>query len=423
MSLWSSNLHDLSYVINIIQVGSEAKQRLKQRINKGVDAHVTRNQITVHRKRLYPYMKIVKDKGGLAMISKPGYEADDAIGAISLILIDKHPEMLIMIASGDSDMQQFIQQRVSWLKIQDALSEFVGNSHPDIPNGLDVVGHNAFMEKYKFRPQYYVDYLSYIGKKELCIGGVGIGSGSALKLVQQYGSIRETAKRAAEGRLNGWDHRVQQLFTPGSIQNQKLLGNHALLQSRSEKPDLVLTASQKSELTQFSLSISTNQGVASTTDKKIGLERSILDINKLHPMVLLRWKYVYPYADLLCRIVHARGVQATLQGISQCGLLVDVLFQGTYSIFICCPKDFSTEESCQKWLHSVNDQSLNAESLTKTLLGEGETPFDPFRLASFLHGSTRQYIRQVRKTGGRVTLLPWCIVMVESSTPPVSDSE
>jgi hypothetical protein len=376
-----------------------------------------RNRDFVHRKRLQPYLKIIEDKGGFALISKLGYEADEAIGAISKSLVDQHPGLFVTIASGDSDIQNFIREQVSWLKIQNATFQFLGNTCSGIPDGLALVSQNAFLQAYNFNPRFYADYLSYVGKKELRIGGVGIGSKTATKLVQQYGSIHHAAKAATEGRLNGWDNRVKQVFTPGSLQFKRLLSNYELLRPRSDDPDSVLTALQKHELNQFSQGIPVNK-----VDQDVvkggrrDLARSIEDINRLHPVIVLRWSYVCPYADMLCRFICAHGLEATVQGISHCGLPVDVLFKGTCSLFVCCPNDFITEEGCQKWLYSMSG-SLSSATLAEILFGEESSPhtFDPFQMAPFLHGSTRQYIRQVRKTSCRVILLPWCIVLAGNS--------
>lgn len=354
-------------------------------------------------------MKIIEDRGGWALISKLGYEADEAIGAISNSLVNQHPGLFITIASGDSDIQHFIREQVSWLKIQNAAFQSLDNTCSGIPYGLDLVCQNAFLQAYSFNPRFYADYLSYVGKKELRIGGVGIGSKTAIKLVRQYGSIHDAAKAAAEGRLNGWDNRVKQVFTPGSLQFKRLLSNYELLRPRSDDPDSVLTALQKHELSQLSLSLKGG---------KRDLVRSIEDINRLHPAIALRWSYVCPYADMLYRFIRAHGLEATVQGISHCGLPVDVLFKGTCSLFVCCQNDFITEEGCEKWLDSMSG-SLSNTTLAEILFGEESSPhfekYDPFQMAPFLHGSTRQYIRQVRKADCRVLLLPWCIVPAGSA--------
>ena len=360
-------------------------------------------------------MKIIEDRGGRALISKLGYEADEAIGAISNSLVDQHPGLFITIASGDSDVQHFIREQVSWLKIHNATFQLLDNTyHQGFPDGLAFVCQNAFLQAYRFNPRFYVDYLSYVGKKELRIGGVGIGSKTAIKLVQQYGSIHDAAKAAAEGQLNGWDNRVKQVFTPGSLQFKRLLSNYELLRPRSDDPDSVLTALQKRELNEFSHKV--NQGVVK--GGKRDLARNIEDINRLYPAIALRWSYVCPYADMLCRFIRAHGLEATVQGISHCSLPVDVLFKETCSLFVCCPNDFITEEGCQKWLYSVSG-SLSNTTLAEILFGEESSPqfekYDPFQLAPFLHGSIRQYIRQVRKADCRVILLPWCIVLATSS--------
>lgn len=117
----------------------------------------------------------------LPTIAMPGFEADDIIGT----LIQKHQHEFdeILIASGDKDLMQFVNERV---KMLDTMKE-------------KTYGPADVEEKMGVPPQQIVDYLALIGDSSDNIPGVpGIGPKGASALLKEFGTLEACLERADE---------------------------------------------------------------------------------------------------------------------------------------------------------------------------------------------------------------------------------
>jgi DNA polymerase-1 len=113
----------------------------------------------------------------LQVLFQPGYEADDIIGALAVQA--SHNGYAVKILSGDRDLFQLIddEMEVSVLHLgqKDKVQEF---RSPDVFNRLGVF------------PKQIVDYKALCGDSSDNIPGVrGIGEKTAVKLLQEYGSL------------------------------------------------------------------------------------------------------------------------------------------------------------------------------------------------------------------------------------------
>lgn len=117
----------------------------------------------------------------LPSISMPGFEADDIIGSLIVQYQNQFDE--ILIASGDKDLMQFVNERV---KMLDTMKE-------------KIYGVEDVIDKMGVPPQQIVDYLALIGDSSDNIPGVpGIGPKGASALLKEYGTLEECLARAAE---------------------------------------------------------------------------------------------------------------------------------------------------------------------------------------------------------------------------------
>ena len=116
---------------------------------------------------------------GIPVYSAKGFEADDVIGTI-VELVKKKKDLEVIIASGDKDALQLIEgARVRVFTMGKGLSDTVM---------YDEAAVNA---RYGFGPATVVDLKGIAGDPSDNIKGVpGVGEGSALKLLQTYGSIK-----------------------------------------------------------------------------------------------------------------------------------------------------------------------------------------------------------------------------------------
>ncbi len=110
-----------------------------------------------------------------------GYEADDIIGTIARDCLDKGID--VMVVTGDKDLMQIVSDRV---RLLDTMKEK--------ESGIAEV-----MERFGVGPDRVVDILGLSGDSSDNIPGVpGIGEKTAIKLIQEFGSLDELLEKAAE---------------------------------------------------------------------------------------------------------------------------------------------------------------------------------------------------------------------------------
>jgi len=118
---------------------------------------------------------------GLPLLRVPNVEADDVIGTLTTQAQKQDEEVLIV--TGDKDMAQLVNARVSLL-------DTMKNRKLD-PAGVE--------EKFGVPPDKIVDYLALMGDSTDNIPGVpGVGEKTAAKLIKEYGSLDGVIARAGE---------------------------------------------------------------------------------------------------------------------------------------------------------------------------------------------------------------------------------
>ncbi|MDH3217400.1 MAG: DNA polymerase I, partial [Candidatus Krumholzibacteria bacterium] len=124
-----------------------------------------------------PKIFSVLEAMSIPMLSVDGYEADDVIATVTKRLASALP---ICVVSGDKDLYQIVSE----------------NTHVIRPgkNGLleDEIDPQVLRERFGLRPEQFVDYQALMGDPSDNVPGVrGVGQKTALKLIQQFGSLEE----------------------------------------------------------------------------------------------------------------------------------------------------------------------------------------------------------------------------------------
>ena len=128
-------------------------------------------------KAQFPVAKKILDAMGVKYIEKEGYEADDIIGTFAR-MVDENDDYNALIVSSDKDLLQLISDEVSvkLLKTKDYI----------------MMTPLSFYDIYGIKPIRMIDLKSLMGDASDNIPGVkGIGEKTALKLLQQYGTLEE----------------------------------------------------------------------------------------------------------------------------------------------------------------------------------------------------------------------------------------
>lgn len=136
----------------------------------------TRQKSPEELREQFPRIKELVDAFGIERLELEGYEADDIIGTISL-QADKE-KLATKIVSGDKDLLQLVSEYVSVGLTRKGMTEI---------EWYDLKG---LREKMGLTPPQIIDLKGLMGDSSDNIPGIpGVGEKTALKLVQQYGSV------------------------------------------------------------------------------------------------------------------------------------------------------------------------------------------------------------------------------------------
>ncbi|WP_026263537.1 5'-3' exonuclease H3TH domain-containing protein [Paenibacillus sanguinis] len=128
---------------------------------------------------LIPQFSIIRevmDSLGIPNISCPGYEADDCIGTLSARFGQEGMDVLVL--TGDHDMLQLVSERTHVLIMKKGHGNYM------------VYTPEVLKEEKGLTAQQIIDLKGLMGDTSDNYPGVrGIGEKTALKLVQEYGSI------------------------------------------------------------------------------------------------------------------------------------------------------------------------------------------------------------------------------------------
>ena len=131
-----------------------------------------------------PYVKEACDIFGFTVLTKEGYEADDILGTIA----KKSEEIKTYILTGDRDSFQLVSDNVTVLYSSNtAVTEY---------------NPQKILEDYGIEPKQLIDVKALMGDASDEIPGVkGIGEKTALKLIQENGSLNSVYDNLDNGTL------------------------------------------------------------------------------------------------------------------------------------------------------------------------------------------------------------------------------
>ena len=136
-----------------------------------------------------PIIKEILKAMNIDIVEKEGYEADDVLGTLSRYG-EKH-KLEVVILSGDRDTFQLATNKVT-IRIPHTKA---GKTETDEYNKEKII------EKYGIKPKQLIDVKGLQGDTSDNIPGVpGVGEKTALKLIQEYGSIENLYKKIEEGK-------------------------------------------------------------------------------------------------------------------------------------------------------------------------------------------------------------------------------
>lgn len=132
-----------------------------------------------------PYIKRIVEALDIPVLEVPGVEADDVIGTLARRVAAEGAEAIIV--SPDKDFQQLLDPAVTICRPAHRGEEF------------DPMTADTFREKFGLEPIQFIDMLALMGDSSDNVPGVpGIGEKTAMKLLQEYGTVENLLEHAAD---------------------------------------------------------------------------------------------------------------------------------------------------------------------------------------------------------------------------------
>ena len=135
-------------------------------------------------KSQFPVIKEVLNCMRIPYLELDNYEADDIIGTLACIAASSNLESVIL--TGDRDALQLVSPRVKVMLTQKGITE------------TEEYDEGRVWDRYGVSPSQLIDIKGLMGDTSDNIPGVpGIGEKTAMKLIQEYGSLEKVVENAA----------------------------------------------------------------------------------------------------------------------------------------------------------------------------------------------------------------------------------
>ncbi|MEK4517269.1 DNA polymerase I [Paenibacillus sp. FSL H8-0122] len=155
----------------------------------------------------FPLLKELLKGLGVPQFEIAGYEADDIIGTISREADAAGRQ--VMIVSGDKDMLQLASEHSTIALVRKGVTE------------VELYGPKQIRDKYDLTPEQIIDLKGLMGDASDNIPGVpGVGEKTALKLLQQFGSVEGVL--AGTGELKGKMKEKLEEHADSAVMSKKL---------------------------------------------------------------------------------------------------------------------------------------------------------------------------------------------------------
>lgn len=133
----------------------------------------------------FPFIREVLDAFNIARYELDQYEADDIIGTLAKKAESEQTE--VKIISGDKDLLQLVSDYVTVIHTKKGITD------------VDTYDIAKIKEKYNLTPQQIIDMKGLMGDSSDNIPGVpGVGEKTAIKLLNQFGSLEKTLESIQE---------------------------------------------------------------------------------------------------------------------------------------------------------------------------------------------------------------------------------
>lgn len=144
----------------------------------------------------FSHVQHISQELGFFNIGLPNYEADDVIGTLATQMTHDHTDNVYVI-TGDRDLLQCTSKNIHIWLVKKGFTEYLK------------FDEQVFREQYGLAPKQLIDVKAFMGDTADGYPGVkGIGEKTAIKLIQQYGSV-ENVMTHVESLTPGQQKKIQ----------------------------------------------------------------------------------------------------------------------------------------------------------------------------------------------------------------------
>jgi DNA polymerase I len=131
----------------------------------------------------FPRVKEIVAAFNIPIVEKEGYEADDLIATFARKTEKLHPDVEVIIVTGDLDTLQLVNDQTKVFALRRGMSDSV------------LYGEKEIFERYSLKPEQMIDYKGLRGDPSDNLPGVkGVGEKTAVELLKKYKTIEEVYK-------------------------------------------------------------------------------------------------------------------------------------------------------------------------------------------------------------------------------------
>lgn len=148
-----------------------------------------------------PRIKEVLEAFNIPILEKEGFEADDIIGTVCHVMGESHPDVDVLVVSGDLDTLQLVTKRARVYTMKKGVQDTI------------IYDEKGVRERFGFAPKYLPEYKGLRGDaSDNIIGVVGVGEKTASSLIQKFGTLEKVYAALEGGKDAGVSPRVANLL-------------------------------------------------------------------------------------------------------------------------------------------------------------------------------------------------------------------
>jgi DNA polymerase-1 len=134
-----------------------------------------------------PRVKELVKAFNIPIAERSGYEADDLIATFARKTEKLHPDVEVIVVTGDLDTLQLVDKNIKIFALRRGMSDSV------------LYGEKEIFDRYGLRPDQMIDYKGLRGDPSDNLPGVkGVGEKTASELLKKYGTIENVYKNLSE---------------------------------------------------------------------------------------------------------------------------------------------------------------------------------------------------------------------------------